>query len=292
MWSRVRWYGWVALSIPAFVLLCLPASWPRWLFMWLMTAAVYGTLKVLTLSAASTAGVSGWRIMAYLFAWPGLNAARFLSADEAGRSQRASGTEWLEGLINLIAGGLIFWSARYWVPASSPIMLGWAGMTGTVLMLHFGSFHLVSCFWRSVGVDAPPLMNRPTRATSVADFWGRRWNTAFRDVTHQFLFRPLAARWGVRVAMLMGFLFSGVLHELVISVPPGAGYGGPTIFFCLQVVAMVFERSHFGRVIGLGRGWPGWLFTCLVLLLPAPILFHAPFVTRIVIPFMQAVGAA
>jgi hypothetical protein len=28
------------------------------------------------------------------------------------------------------------------------------------------------------------------------------------------------------------------------------------------------------------------------LLLPAPLLFHRPFVTRIIVPFMHALGAA
>jgi hypothetical protein len=52
-----------------------------------------------------------------------------------------------------------------------------------VLVLYFGSFHLLSCAWRSAGVDAHPLMNWPLAAESVSEFWGRRWNTAFRDLT-------------------------------------------------------------------------------------------------------------
>ena len=59
-----------------------------------------------------------------------------------------------------------------------------------------------------------------------------------------------------------------VVHDLVISVPAGGGYGGPTLFFALQGVAVLVERSPLGRRVGLGRGWRGWLFTMLVLLAP------------------------
>jgi len=54
---------------------------------------------------------------------------------------------------------------------------------------------------------------------------------------------------------------------------------------------MVGERSTFGRHLGLGSGWQGRLFTTLVLLAPAGLLFHRPFVTGIIVPFMRVLGA-
>jgi hypothetical protein len=74
-------------------------------------------------------------------------------------------------------------------------------------------------------------------------------------------------------------------------VPAGGGYGGPTLFFLLQWAAILIERSRGGRKAGLSDGWRGWLFTTVVLLAPAPLLFHWPFVTGIVVPFLQALGA-
>ena len=84
------------------------------------------------------------------------------------------------------------------MPGSLPYVAGWVGMVGIVLTLHFGLFHLLSCAWRSAGVEARPLMNDPLASQSVSEFWGRRWNTAFRDLAHRFLFRPLSARLGPR----------------------------------------------------------------------------------------------
>jgi D-alanyl-lipoteichoic acid acyltransferase DltB (MBOAT superfamily) len=160
-----------------------------------------------------------------------------------------------------------------------------------VLILHFGAFHLLSCSWRRTGVQARPLMNRPLTSTSLREFWGRRWNSAFRDLTHRFLFRPSASWLGTRAGIIAGFLFSGVIHDLVISVPARGGYGGPTAYFAIQGAGMVIEHSKFGRRLGFGAGWPGRLFAIGVLLVPAGLLFHRPFVTGIVVPFMRALGA-
>jgi alginate O-acetyltransferase complex protein AlgI len=90
--------------------------------------------------------------------------------------------------------------------------------------------------------------------------------------------------------MTAGFLVSGLVHELVISVPAGGGFGGPTLFFAAQGVAMSIERSMIGRAIGLGRGWRGWVFAAAVVVAPACILFHAPFVRKVIGPMLENWG--
>lgn len=284
--------GGAAFVFPLAVLLFVPATWPRWALMWLLAAAIYWACKILTWSVADRTGVSRGRQWAYLVGWPGMNAARFFATQEAGRPPAPSAPEWIAALGMMLLGGIVFWNAQRWIGTDWPIVLGWAGMIGTILMLHFGSFQLLSCAWRAAGIDAPPLMNQPLRSTSVVEFWSRRWNTAFRDLTHQFVFRPLSYRLGPKWAILLGFFLSGIVHDLVISVPAEGGYGGPTCFFTLQAVAILAERSRLGRWMGLGRGWRGWLFTAMALLLPARLLFHDRFVTVIVVPFMTALGAA
>ena len=67
-------------------------------------------------------------------------------------------------------------------------------------------------------------MVAPLRSTSVSEFWGKRWNTAFRDITFKFLFRPLARRFSVGIALILAFLFSGLVHDLVVSVPARGGW--------------------------------------------------------------------
>jgi hypothetical protein len=216
----------------------------------------------------------------------------FFADDHEHRLPRPGLNEWSAATLNVVIGGTIVWNAHRLFASRSTILIGWIGMVGIVLTLHFGLLHLLSCLWRNFGLEAPPLMNEPIRSTSIAEFWGKRWNTAFRDLMYQFIFRPLQKHCGARAALVVGFIFSGAVHELVISLPAGGGYGRPTCFFSIQAAAILFERSSFGKPFHLGRGWCGWLFTALVLLLPVRLLFHHHFVKDIVVPFMTALSAA
>jgi hypothetical protein len=273
---------------PWAVLLFAPSAWPRWILMWVLAFAIYVGCKWLTWRRTPITGVPAWRHAAYLLTWPGLDAAAFLTAVA---EQPPPSAEWLRALRNVVAGVIMFSVVARAIAPRSLYLAGWTGMIGIVLLLHFGIFHLLSCTWRAAGVEARPLMNRPIASISLAEFWGRRWNTAFRDLTHRLLFRPMTRRFGAREGIAVGFLFSGLVHDLVISYPAGGGYGGPTLFFVLQGAGMLVERTGLGRTLGLAHGARGWLFTMLVLVLPAPMLFHPPFVERIIIPFMRASGA-
>ena len=90
--------------------------------------------------------------------------------------------------------------------------------------------------------------------------------------------------------MMAVFVVSGLVHDLVISLPAGGGYGLPTIYFLIQGVCVMFERSRTGKRIGLRRGIPGWLFCALVVLGPVGLLFHAPFLERVIAPMLEAIG--
>ena len=86
-------------------------------------------------------------------------------------------------------------------------------------------------------------------------------------------------------------MISGLLHDLVISVPAKEGYGLPTIYFVIQGAGVVLEHSHLGRRLGLGQGLSGWTFMAVVTAAPAFWLFHRPFVNNVILPFMKAIGA-
>jgi Membrane bound O-acyl transferase family len=286
------WRGWVPIIVlPVGVLVLTPVEWPRWVFMWLLSFVIFAGCKWLTWRRTPVPEAPWWRHAGYLFAWPGLNPKAFLSTARLPEKDRPQTREWINAAIRLLIGSGLFWGVSGWIPREQPILAGWVGMVGLILMLHFGAFHLLSCGWRSVGVDAQPLMKRPLASTSVSEFWGRRWNTAFRDFTHRFLFSPLKSWFGPRRAIFAGFVFSGLVHELVISVPAGGGYGWPTLFFGIQAVGMFAERSGAGRAIGLGQGWRGRMFAWFILALPALGLFHPPFVGNVIVPFMEALGA-
>jgi hypothetical protein len=164
-------------------------------------------------------------------------------------------------------------------------------MLGLILLLHFGTFQIVALFWQSVGVKAERIMSEPLRSTSLGEFWGKRWNLGFRQLAHELIFRPLYRPLGADTAGFLVFGVSGVIHDLVISLPARAGYGLPTLYFLLQGAGVMVERSRFGKRLGLGHGVRGWYFMTLFLVAPVFWLFHPWFVMRVILPFMQAIHA-
>jgi D-alanyl-lipoteichoic acid acyltransferase DltB (MBOAT superfamily) len=133
-------------------------------------------------------------------------------------------------------------------------------------------------------------MQAPMRATSLADFWGRRWNLGFRQLTHGLVFWPIRKRFGTAAATLAAFIGSGLVHDLVISCPAGGGYGLPTAYFLFQGIGVLVERSKAGTRVGIGHGFRGWLFTLLCTGGPAFWLFHPPFVRNVILPFFAWIG--
>ncbi len=265
--------------------LCTKSSLPGWVIMWCLALAIYVGLKAVSWVSVRMEAPA-WKHVAYLLGWPGMDTVHFL----AGHASRPLVSEWLFASFKMGLGVVLIWIV---VPLirGNDLLAGWVGMIGIVFILHFGLFHLLSCWWRSLGMAAIPIMNWPIVATSVAEFWGRRWNLAFRDLTHRFLFVPLVRRIGAVGALLTGFLISGLIHDLVISVPACGGWGGPTCFFVLQGLGVLLERSKLGRKAGLGRGVAGYLLCICVILLPSPLLFHRPFVERVILPFLAVIGA-
>jgi hypothetical protein len=218
------WRGWgPVIILPVAVLVFTPASWPRWVFMWLLAFVILVGCKWLTWRRTLAPRAQWWQHAGYLLAWPGLNAKSFLSSERLHENDRPALGEWGFAAIKLLVGGALFWGVAGWISEDQRIFSGWVGMVGLILMLHFGAFHLLSCAWRSAGIDARPIMNRPLASVSVSEFWGRRWNTAFRDFTHRFLFRPLNSWLGPRPAILAGFVFSGIIQFNARELANGSG---------------------------------------------------------------------
>jgi len=133
-------------------------------------------------------------------------------------------------------------------------------------------------------------MQKPLASRSLSELWGKRWNLGFRTLSHTWVFQPLQKRFGPVAATLGAFLASGLIHDVVISVPAGAGYGLPTAYFFVQGLGAIVERSQTGQRLGLGRGTRGWLWTVVIALGPVYALFHPWFVMRVMVPFLHAIA--
>jgi hypothetical protein len=216
-----------------------------------------------------------------------MDADRFLALDRTVATPARS--SWLFAISKIIFGTILTWGVAHL--AGNGWGAGWIGMIGFIFILHFGIFHLLALFWHQNGIDAQPLMRGPALADSLSDFWGKRWNAGFRDLAFGLLFVRLANHVPPRLATLAIFLISGLLHELVITFPAGAGYGLPTAYFLMQGSGMLFERSRLGRRIGMRGTVLGRVFALAVVILPVFALFPEPFVMRVMVPFFQAIKA-
>lgn len=263
----------------------------KWIFMWVLAFSIYVGCKWLTLARAWANGLSSGpgRSLGYLFLWPGMDAKPFM--DDAESVGAPALREWLAACFKFLLGVSILWGLTPMIGESRLILGAWVGMAGIIFMLHFGSFHLVALAWRSLGVRAEPIMRSPAMAASLSSFWSERWNRGFNQLAHDLVFRATYRRVGVGVAILLVFLISGLVHDLVISLPAGAMFGLPTAYFIIQGIGVLIERSRYGRRMGLKGGVKGWVFMCIFTVGPAYWLFHKPFLLNVIHPFLKAIGA-
>lgn len=244
-------------------------------------------MKVVVLASARAAGMPPLRAAPWLgfaLGWPGMQPRIFLR-----RSHRplAGGAGLLRGGALRLALGvaLVFLARLVWVWTGSSLLATAPALIGLSLALHFGVFDLLTGIWRLAGVDVGPPFRAPLRSTSLREFWGRRWNLAFSEMTSIAVYRPLSARVGRGPATAAAFLFSGLLHEMAISLPVGAGFGLPMLYFVLHGALMLVERAarHRGQPVA-GAGGRAWTLAWLVL--PLPLLFHPWFLAGVIWPLV------
>jgi hypothetical protein len=234
-------------------------AWDR---MILMVAATYLAFKALTARRLAFG-----RAVGYWALWPGMDARPFAeTAAPSGPGLMA----WGACKMALGAAFLLLRTGTAWVD----LLFVFAGIG---LLVHFGICDVLAGFWRARGVAVERLFVNPAASRTLGEFWGRRWNLAFHAVARDFVFRPVARRWGGAAGILAAFLFSGLLHELLLSVPAGAGYGLPTGYFLLHGLLVLAERRWKIE----SRAWA--LFWVLA---PAPMLFHPWFVKAILWPLI------
>lgn len=284
--NRGAWHTWIPLVALPWIALGLRDAMPAWAFMWTLAFAIYAGCKWATLfreRAATRMPLT--RKLAYLFLWSGMNPTPFatLAVNPLPMKRR----DFFAGVLKTFIGAATFLVLAPHLTLH-PLLTGWIAMIAAALFLHFGLFHLIALAWRRAGFDVDPIMNRPLLATSTAEFWGKRWNAGFHTLAETLIFRRAARRFGIRAGVMLTFFASGLVHDAVISLPARAGFGLPTLYFLLQGVAILLERTRPMRRHPLPRR----AMALAVVILPAPlVLFHPPFVERVILPFVAAIHA-
>ncbi|CAH1444338.1 unnamed protein product [Lactuca virosa] len=101
--------------------------------------------------------------------------------------------------------------------------------------------------WAVVGVKLEPPSDEPYLATSLQDFWGRRWNLMVTNILRHTVYKPVKSvfpgkDWASLPAIIATFVVSGLMHELlfyyVMRVIPTWEM---TSFFVLHGICVVVE---------------------------------------------------
>lgn len=285
--------------------------WPAWLLMLVVIPVIYyifdhehPVLKMLGIIATTFTGMKvitatvdyggkkkklkfiPW--LAFAAGWAGMRAQPFETL-----GQRALPNGWpmirfgasrvIVGLILIaLAHGIV--ALRFGTDLTytlvSPLLL-----VALSLILHFGLLGIGAGQWRLMGVNTYYLFRQPAKSMSLTEFWGKRWNLAFIEMTSVAIFRPLRGKIGKGGALAVAFLFSGLLHELALSVPVNSGYGLPMLYFVIQGIVLLIEK----KLMSSGGGFLKhpikarlWVFFWLVV--PMPLLFHSQFIKLVVWP--------
>ena len=85
------------------------------------------------------------------------------------------------------------------------------------------------------------------------------------------------------MALMLAFAFSGLLHELALSVPVNSGYGLPMLYFIIQGLLVLLERVLINNNASFLKNKSIahlWVFFWLVI--PMPLLFHEQFIKQVV----------
>ena len=186
----------------------------------------------------------------------------------------------LSHLVDSISGGVNFFF---------PQLLLLAGLS---FILHFGILNLSTGLWRSRGIGVDELFRSPYKAKSLREFWGKRWNLAFSEMTALIAYRPLRSIVDPNVALIAAFMLSGLLHEIAISFPVNTGYGLPMTYFGIQAVLLQIEtRITLVHRILSHRLWSRiWVFFWLIT--PMPLLFHPAFINEVLVPVRELIVSA
>jgi alginate O-acetyltransferase complex protein AlgI len=273
--ARAAAWGLVVLSVG--VAHHVTSAQPAGVRMLVLIGGLFVAMKALVCvesRAREGTRLSPLRWAAFATLWPGMRPAL------VARLQHRTGAAALvkAGLAYIALGTALFLlTLLAWRLIASPVLATVLLLPALSFLLHFGAFGVLAGLWRAAGADVGPLFRAPWRAESLGEFWSRRWNLAFSEMTALAVYRPIAVRAGRKAALATAFLFSGLLHEVAISLPVRAGYGRPLLYFAIHGVLtqMERERGPFGRMV-----------TLLAVVLPLPLLFHPPFLRGVIWPLL------
>lgn len=286
--NRRHGIAWLVITFGIVLFWCARPLLDPTVFVYGSIVVLLGSWKVaafLCLSPEQWERFTALRLVAFLI-WPGMRADSFLVGYQS-RYDEPRPTVY-SFLFNLLAALAILWGLPWLLPESTPRGFRLSVAMLGLCFLTFARFDLAGLLFRALGFPVEKLWVSPFTATTLGDFWGQRWNRVVSGFLRGVVFVPLSRLVGVRMAIFLAFVYSGLYHEFV-SFIADAGYGRPFLYFLLQFLGVAVENAR--PVRRWLRAWPlaGWLWTMMVVVGPLVVLVHPEVIDRIFIPQLQRV---
>ncbi len=137
------------------------------------------------------------------------------------------------------------------------------------LWMMFGLYFMFSAVvdlmtvpFRVVGMTVYEVFNAPPLARSPRDFWSRRWNLWFTQMSNMLIFQPLGGAQRPLLGVSAVFVFSAVLHEYMTWVALTRPDGRMLAFFLIHGLATILT-TLLGKRLGRRTLMPRWLAVLL-----------------------------
>ncbi len=261
--------------------------------LWAADAALAGVDPVWRMVGVCVVLLAGMKGLVYQ-AWGGhlnwpsyfLFSLCWFGMDPGSFGKRKKGLAWKEdvllGLILMLVGTLGAWLV--WFMEWRQILVMFLPMS---LGFHFGALRVLKGGLRAAGYPVRTLFPNLLKARGVADFWSRRWNVGYSQMMQRLVGRPVGRLFGREAGTMAVFVGSGLLHEIAITVPVGAGYGLPTIFFTVHGFLVLLEGRWLRPL--------GKIPALLLVAVPLGVLFPPEFQTKVIarcLGFFDLIGSA
>ncbi|KAL2622259.1 hypothetical protein R1flu_002464 [Riccia fluitans] len=226
-------------------------------------------------------------------------------AKEESRGGESEGGGWMPGWLDSLTQSndwrvvllrcflylALFWLQRYINLAKLPTLILYFNFTVVMYFRILIVFELPAAIAGPIyKVELPAQFNMPFFATSIAEFWGRRWNLLINNLLRISIYNPIieafSRRTGKRssyqvkaLGVLASFTVSGIMHEILfLYMSKKRPSFEVTMFFVLNGVGTLLESWLKRKKYYNPSKFVGWLVAFCFVFLTAAWLFYPPLI--------------
>lgn len=130
------------------------------------------------------------------------------------------------------------------------------------------------------GFRLPDLMDAPYNATTLSEFWSKRWNSVIQSLLRNYVYDPMRKKLGFdpKIAAATTFFSSGLLHVLPVYAGLGNDMAAGAMmmsyflvqFICVSIEKDILRVDKWNSTL-LAKVWTAFCLFAPSYLLTAPV---------------------